>query len=50
MIASNNKWREVQELAIDAADLGPGDDREAAIMQPFMPGSYAAIVRGKKRR
>ena len=46
-IATNDDWRDTQELPIDSAGLAPGNDREAAVMQAFIPGAYTAIVRGK---
>jgi phospholipase/lecithinase/hemolysin len=48
MIASNDDWKIPQIQAVRATNLAPTDDREAAIVAPFLtPGNYTAIVRGK---
>ena len=46
-LASNDNWKDSQETDIAATQLPPSDDREAAIVTNFTPGSYTAIVRGK---
>ncbi len=46
LIASNDNWKETQEEELEAAGLGPSDDREAAILIALGPGAYTAIVRG----
>jgi hypothetical protein len=46
LIASNDNWKSSQQTEIQASGYAPGDDREAAILQTFPPGSYTAIVRG----
>ena len=38
--------REVQEAEIEATNLAPTDDREAAIVITLAPGPYTAILRG----
>ena len=44
----NDNWRSPQSQAVVATQLAPTDDREAAIVTPFLaPGNYTAIVRGK---
>ncbi|MGI8819919.1 MAG: hypothetical protein ACR2ID_03470 [Chthoniobacterales bacterium] len=47
MIAFDDNWRDLQETAIEATTLAPGDSRESAILTPLAPGSYTAIVRNK---
>jgi len=47
-IAFNNSWRYSQEAAIIATGIPPSDDREAAILATLAPGSYTAIVRGRR--
>lgn len=48
MIAFNDDWEEFQTLAISATELAPTDQRESAMVLPFLvPGPYTAIVRGK---
>jgi phospholipase/lecithinase/hemolysin len=48
MIAFNDDWRSPQLQAVYATMLAPTDDRESAIVAPFLtPGNYTAIVRGK---
>jgi hypothetical protein len=47
-IAFNDDWRIPQTLAVRATNLAPTDNREAAIVAPFLtPGNYTAIVRSK---
>jgi phospholipase/lecithinase/hemolysin len=44
----NDDWRSTQLQAVLATLLAPTDDREAAIVAPFLtPGNYTAVVRGK---
>jgi len=47
-IAFNNSWRYSQEAAIIATGIPPTDDREAAILATLAPGSYTAIIRGRR--
>jgi hypothetical protein len=47
-IAFNNSWRFAQEAAIIATGLAPSDDNEAAILATLSPGTYTAIVRGRR--
>ena len=47
LIASNNDWRDTQEVAIEATGIAPTNDNEAAILSVLSPGSYTAIVRGE---
>jgi hypothetical protein len=48
MIAFNDDWEIPQILAVRATNLVPTDDRESAIVAPFLtPGNYTAVVRGK---
>ena len=47
LIASNNDWRDTQQLAIEATGIAPTNDNEAAILSVLSPGSYTAIVRGE---
>jgi len=48
LVASNNNWREdpVQESAIVATGIPPGNDLESAMVHNLVPGGYTAIVRG----
>ena len=46
-IAFNDNWRDAQAMEIEATNLAPGDDREAALLRTLAPGGYTAIVRGK---
>jgi len=44
----NDDWRSPQLQAVYATLLAPTDDRESAIVAPFLaPGNYTAVVRGK---
>jgi phospholipase/lecithinase/hemolysin len=48
VIGIDDNWKDVQVQAINATQLAPTDDRESAIVAPFLtPGNYTAIVRGK---
>lgn len=46
-LATNDSWMSDQKAEIQAVNLAPSDDREAAIISaPLAPGNYTAIVRG----
>ncbi len=47
LIATNDDWKETQELQIEDTGIPPTDDRESAILTTLQPGNYTAIVRGK---
>jgi hypothetical protein len=48
IIGFNDNWKDFQAQAVSATLLAPNDDREAAIVAPFLtPGNYTAVVRGK---
>jgi hypothetical protein len=48
MIDANDNWKDYQVQAVNATLLAPTDDREAALVAPFLtPGNYTAVVRGK---
>jgi autotransporter-associated beta strand protein len=47
VVASNDDWKDSQQAEIEAADLAPTNDREAALAADLLPGSYTAIERGK---
>ena len=48
MIDFNDNWKDYQVQAVNATLLAPTDDRESAIVAPFLtPGNYTAVVRGK---
>jgi hypothetical protein len=47
VIASNDNWKDTQEVEIRATGLAPADDRESAIVRALLPGAYTAIMRGK---
>ena len=47
-IAFNNSWRYSQEEAITATGIAPSNDHEAAILATLTPGSYTAIVKGRR--
>jgi hypothetical protein len=46
LIAANDNWRSDQEAAITAANLAPGNDRDAALIIDLPVGNYTAVVRG----
>src|SRR6185436_7578160 len=44
----NDNWKASQTQAVNATQLAPPDDRESAIVTPFLtPGNYTAVVRRK---
>ena len=48
VLGFNDDWRDPQLQAVYATLLAPSDDRESAIVAPFLAaGNYTAIVRGK---
>ena len=47
VIASNDNWRQTQAAELQAVNLAPTDDREAALLATLVRGNYTAIVRGK---
>lgn len=47
-IAFNNNWKYSQEAEIIATGIPPSNDHEAAILATLAPGSYTAIVRGRR--
>lgn len=47
-IVFNNNWRYSQEEEIIATGIPPSDDHEAAILATLSPGTYTAIVRGRR--
>jgi hypothetical protein len=49
IIRSNDNWKEDQRAEIEAANLAPNHDEEAALVQIVPPGAYTAIVRGSGR-
>ena len=51
VIRSNNNWKDdpQQRAAIEAAQLAPGHDEEAALVETVAPGAYTAVVRGNGR-
>ncbi len=46
LVVVNDNWRSAQQGEIIAANLAPGDDRDAAIIATLNPGNHTAIVRG----
>jgi hypothetical protein len=47
VLATNDNWKENQQVDIKATGIPPTDDRESAIVTSLAPGNYTAIVRGK---
>ena len=48
VIATNDNWKDSQQLEIAGTGLAPSDDNESAIIALLRPGSYTAIVAGKQ--
>ncbi|PZR75151.1 MAG: hypothetical protein DLM73_06065 [Chthoniobacterales bacterium] len=45
ILSANDNWRDAPNSSeIAASGLAPSDDRESAILVPFPPGAYTAIV------
>jgi CSLREA domain-containing protein len=49
VIRSNNNWKTSQQTEIEAAQLGPAHEEEAALVEFLPPAAYTAIVRGNNR-
>jgi hypothetical protein len=49
VIRSNQDWKDSQRAAIEAAQLAPAHDAEAALIESLAPGAYTAVVRGLDR-
>src|SRR5205085_667603 len=49
IIRSNDNWKSDQRAEIEAANLAPSHDEEAALVQTLAPGAYTVIVRGTGR-
>jgi hypothetical protein len=49
VIRSNDNWKTDQRPEIEAANLAPLHDEEAALVQTVPPGAYTAVVRGAGR-
>jgi hypothetical protein len=47
VIQANDNWRQTQQSEIQALNLAPSDDREAALVASLPRGNYTAIVRGR---
>jgi hypothetical protein len=45
-LASNNNWRDTQEVQIGATGIPPPNDLESAIVRFLAPGHYTAVVSG----
>jgi hypothetical protein len=48
-IRSNDNWKSSQRPEIEASNLAPSHDEEAALIETVAPGAYTAIVRGSGR-
>jgi len=47
LVASNDNWRDTQEVEIAASGFAPPNDLESAIIATLPPGAYSAVVSGK---
>ncbi|MEY2558007.1 MAG: hypothetical protein QOE34_1432, partial [Verrucomicrobiota bacterium] len=45
-IATNDNWKDSQQLDIQATTIPPPNDLDAAIVRTLVPGNYTAVVRG----
>lgn len=48
LIVTNDNWKDSQEEQIRATGLMPADERESAVVATLAPGSYTAVLRGKR--
>jgi hypothetical protein len=46
LVAFNDNWKDSQAEQITAANLGPADDRDSAMIITVAAGTYTAVVRG----
>ncbi|HKP05052.1 MAG TPA: hypothetical protein VJU77_17000 [Chthoniobacterales bacterium] len=49
VIRSNDNWKTDQRPEIEATNLAPNHDEEAALIETVAPGAYTAVVRGSGR-
>jgi N-acetylneuraminic acid mutarotase len=49
VLRSNDDWKSSQQAEIEAANLGPAHEQEAALIETIPPGLYTAVVRGNGR-
>jgi hypothetical protein len=47
IIRTNDDWKQTQQGELEASNLPPTDDREAAMIETLEPEAYTAIARGK---
>jgi hypothetical protein len=47
LLAANDNWKDTEQIEIIQSSLAPIDDREAAIVGDYPPGTYTVILRGK---
>ncbi len=45
-LATDDNWKDANQLSIEATGLAPSSELEAALLVELNPGSYTAIVRG----
>ncbi|MDP9004123.1 MAG: hypothetical protein M3N12_04955, partial [Verrucomicrobiota bacterium] len=45
-IATDDNWKDSQQLDIQGTTIPPSNDSEAAIVRTLVPGNYTAVVRG----
>ena len=48
IVRSNNNWKDTQQVAIQATELAPPNDLEAAILATVTAGRYTAILSGQR--
>jgi hypothetical protein len=46
-LASNDNWKDTQQLEIEATGISPSNDLESAIVRTLAPGAYTAVVQGR---
>jgi hypothetical protein len=48
LLRFNNSWKYSQQMQIVEAGLSPSADKEAALISTVAPGSYTAVLRGRR--
>jgi hypothetical protein len=49
LMASNDNWKDTQQVEIENSTIAPTNDLESAIIATLAPANYTAILRGKNQ-
>jgi hypothetical protein len=50
LLASNDNWKDTQQVEIEATGLAPTNDKESAIVRTLAPGNYRRRPQDCQRR